>query len=378
MDALAALKAELDAKRKAVTELAGERKYVKRSELEAAREAKYLQEQREADAKRQVRKTRGSGSESEELLPLRREGSVDASAKSEDEEQGRASMISSKEVVKRLRRRGEPIRLFGESDAQRYERLRELERAIPDESLAQQNTFMANIKTMDRKLDLDALQRKAEGEGSGDKAAKQSDLLLPADDRPVTVELYQRDKEKIYHLMNNYWAKLLMEWEADLDARPEDVKRSTSGKVEYVTMVQSKEYLKPFFKLLRRKQLADDLLLHLTRIVEYMQKREYVLAGDVYYLLSIGNAPWPIGVTMVGIHERSAREKIFSNQVAHVLNDEKTRKWIQSLKRLMTFCQNKYLPEDLAKTVGWVRTSGTTPGAPAPASVAVGAAADNK
>jgi len=47
-----------------------------------------------------------------------------------------------------------------------------------------------------------------------------------------------------------------------------------------------------------------------------MQARDYVHASDIYYLLSIGNAPWPIGVTMVGIHERSAREKIFSNQVA--------------------------------------------------------------
>lgn len=39
----------------------------------------------------------------------------------------------------------------------------------------------------------------------------------------------------------------------------------------------------------------------------------------------------------VGIHERSAREKIHASQVAHVLNDESARKWIQGLKRLMTF-----------------------------------------
>ena len=64
-----------------------------------------------------------------------------------------------------------------------------------------------------------------------------------------------------------------------------------------------------------------------------MQQREYLRANDAYLRLSIGNAPWPIGVTMVGIHERSAREKIFSNSVAHVLNDEVSRKYIQSLKR---------------------------------------------
>lgn len=66
-----------------------------------------------------------------------------------------------------------------------------------------------------------------------------------------------------------------------------------------------------------------------------MQIREYLKANDAYLKLSIGNAPWPIGVTMVGIHERSGREKIFSNNVAHVLNDETSRKYIQSLKRLV-------------------------------------------
>ena len=39
--------------------------------------------------------------------------------------------------------------------------------------------------------------------------------------------------------------------------------------------------------------------------------------------------PWPIGVTMVGIHARTGREKIFSKHVAHVLNDETQRKYIQ-------------------------------------------------
>lgn len=49
------------------------------------------------------------------------------------------------------------------------------------------------------------------------------------------------------------------------------------------------------------------------------------------------------------IHERSAREKIFASQVAHVLNDETSRKWIQSVKRLMTFAQSKYPPDTLSQ-----------------------------
>jgi len=45
--------------------------------------------------------------------------------------------------------------------------------------------------------------------------------------------------------------------------------------------------------------------------------------------MAIGNAPWPIGVTMVGIHARTGREKIHDKNVAHVLNDETQRKYIQ-------------------------------------------------
>ena len=52
--------------------------------------------------------------------------------------------------------------------------------------------------------------------------------------------------------------------------------------------------------------------------------------------MAIGNAPWPIGVTNAGIHARPARESIFSKQIAHVLNDETQRKYIQvSLKNLI-------------------------------------------
>lgn len=38
----------------------------------------------------------------------------------------------------------------------------------------------------------------------------------------------------------------------------------------------------------------------MAEIVHYMQTRQYQRANDAYLRLSIGNAPWPIGVTMVG------------------------------------------------------------------------------
>ena len=54
-----------------------------------------------------------------------------------------------------------------------------------------------------------------------------------------------------------------------------------------------------------------------------------LLENDAYLEMAIGNAAWPIGVTMVGIHARTGREKISARNVAHVLNDETQRKYIQ-------------------------------------------------
>ena len=114
------------------------------------------------------------------------------------------------------------------------------------------------------------------------------------------------------------------------------------------------------------------MLARIAEIVHHMQKRQYQKANDSYLRLSIGNAPWPIGVTMVGcvldiaysaccllhiglhrIHERSAREKISADQVAHVLNDEVSRKYIQSLKRYILPKKMVLLPTLTSPTGYW-------------------------
>ena len=42
--------------------------------------------------------------------------------------------------------------------------------------------------------------------------------------------------------------------------------------------------------------------------------------------LAIGNAPWPVGVTRSGLHQRPGSAKAYVSNVAHVLNDEVMRK----------------------------------------------------
>ncbi|EFC48935.1 predicted protein [Naegleria gruberi] len=134
----------------------------------------------------------------------------------------------------------------------------------------------------------------------------------------------------------------MKEWRYKLDDLPEHVKKSAKGKHDATIYKQTKSYIKPLFKLLKKRQLADEIVQSLEPICSFMAEKEYVKANDVYMELAIGNQPWPIGVTMVGIHARTARERIGSDKIKHILNDEDQRRYVQSVKRLMTLAQQLY------------------------------------
>lgn len=137
---------------------------------------------------------------------------------------------------------------------------------------------------------------------------------------------------------------MLKMWEDELTNTRDKLieKGDTLGaKRKEAMLVQTKKDIKPLLKLLKSQKLEIDTLDKLFRIVECCEMGEYKDAHDAYMLLAIGNAAWPMGVTMVGIHERAGRSKIFTSEVAHILNDETTRKYIQMFKRLISFSQSK-------------------------------------
>ncbi|GAB0490882.1 hypothetical protein MMPV_002122 [Pyropia vietnamensis] len=136
---------------------------------------------------------------------------------------------------------------------------------------------------------------------------------------------------------------LLNRWAAELAALPESDRRTYKVRAEYATCEQTVEHLRPLLRQLRKRTVARNILRALEEIFDHVAAREYVRANDRYLRLAIGNAPWPMGATMVGIHARSAREKIGEGKVAHVMNDEETRKYITAIKRLVTLAQ-KYHP----------------------------------
>ncbi|CAE6425790.1 unnamed protein product [Rhizoctonia solani] len=360
------LKAEIAAKRKSGDDASsrpqkymrkGDIERLKREQKEAEEEAKRkaIQEEQERKEREAVEKAAARNAKSKSNSPFPDTGTPTEGGTSE------AFNISNEEAIRRLRQKGQPIRLFAETDRERRLRLRALE-LIEErgERGTSQNVFKKALEEMEGTLDKEEIERRAghTDKGKADdpsESSKRGDTPKAAaaeENTIIDLALIKTNPDKLYPLIYYALKRVLKEWEQSMAERPDQIKRSTQGKLAAATQVQSAEYLKPLFKQLRSKTVAEDVLGKLAEIIHYMQKREYQKANDAYLRLSIGNAAWPIGVTMVGIHERSAREKISSDQVAHVLNDEVSRKYIQSVKRLLTFAQSKYPPSDMSQLMG--------------------------
>ncbi|KAJ9048786.1 hypothetical protein DSO57_1031349 [Entomophthora muscae] len=330
--------------------LGGKKKYIRKGDLEKIREEEYLAEQRRIEEEREEKLRAKLALEDIE----QKKENKNQEKKDTTDETEQIGTIPEEEVIRRLRAKGQPIRLFDESSRQRQLRLRALE-LMEERSDGQRNDFMKVLEAMDTDLQLDLLRKPADGqaETQADKnKSKKGSSYAEIDTTELTMEMVQNNAERVFGLIYVFFKRALREWESDLDIRSEDVKRSQQGKTNAAIQIQAADYMRPFFRQLKKKTLDSDVLALIAEICIRLQEREYLKANDAYLRLSIGNAPWPIGVTMVGIHERSGREKIHSAQIAHVLNDETQRKWIQSIKRLMTFLQNKYPPSDLSKCVG--------------------------
>ena len=124
--------------------------------------------------------------------------------------------------------------------------------------------------------------------------------------------------------------------------------------IKYIFSCVFRAYLKPLIRMVRKHTVSDDIRDSLVKLVKHALQRDYITSHERYMEMAIGNAPWPIGVTNAGIHARPARENIYSKHVAHVLNDETQRKFIQGLKRLLTKAQ-QYYPTDPSRSVDFVK-----------------------
>ena len=372
------LKLELERKRKAIESAKksnvscnqGKRTYLKASELRRFREAQEEEERkkkseilRESQARKKRRKDKVTVTEKKDGNVGKHKRTGDASStdaagysntatkiNGQDSEQEGASPSSKKDtdeikmtsssITNALRELGIPVWLFGEKDDQqrllRLQEARDSKKAemvglseIDDFKLGSghgiRNPFLGGKKD-DEEDELELGLKKSNTSNDKHKEDTEQDL----DD--------ESDPHKFIH---RFFKSQLKQWEEDLVNRPDSVKRSLGGKNETKTLKQCKDYIRPLLKQCKNRRLEESMMAHLLKIVKFCKEGEFVKANDAYIDVAIGRAAWPIGVTMVGIHARSGRAKIESSNVAHVMNSEMQRKYLTSVKRLITYCQKK-------------------------------------
>jgi pre-mRNA-splicing factor 18 len=252
--------------------------------------------------------------------------------------------LDSAAITSQLRGLGLAVRMFGEvGDEKRLERL---QRAAARQqstlkSLSEKQEFRLGAGHAIRNPFLDQDKRSTSLPSDSNRAGSKAGTSKREDAKDDDDDEEGDDQNDPHKRIYSYLKSLLQQWEHDLSLRPEAVRSSVAGRKDTNTLQQCKDYIAPLFKLLKRRQLEASLTANLTKIVAYCQEGEFVRANDAYMDIAIGRAAWPIGVTQVGIHSRTGRSKIESSNVAHVMNSELQRKYLTSVKRLITYAQAK-------------------------------------
>lgn len=339
----------------------GEKKFLKRSEIEAQRQAAYRAEQEAAEKARQDKLSQKRKAEEDEAA--KEEERREKRQKFAEESKRRREEEADEEERRRRKRLGlpdlPPRKRDGEDEGT----------PVPEDEDVPEEELVAKLRALDEPATLfgethkQRLKRYKKRVGADSLKAIMTDgpipttlQLVPEKDMKVNLKVPKdtEDRKFLFRQLASYFTMVLQEWENTLARRDVDVKSSYQGKQAYAAMVQARENMRPLFKKLETFELEDGILEPVVEIVLAAQERRYVDANDGYLRLSIGKAAWPIGVTMVGIHERSAREKLHESDknAAHIMSDEITRKYLQSIKRCLSFAQTRWPPTDQLQLMG--------------------------
>jgi len=337
------------------------KKYLKRSEIEAQRQTAYQAEQDAAEKARREKSDKKRKAEEDEAT--REEARREKRRRLAEESRRIREEEEHAEERKRRKRLGLPDLPPRKQPGDDNDTPIPEEEDIPDPDLIAKLRALSEPACLFGETHRQRLKRYKKRVGADNLAAIMTDgpipttlQLVPEKDMKINPQV-PKDKEGrefLFRQLASYFTMVLEEWNITLSQRDADVKTSYQGKQAYAAMLQALENMRPLFKKLEAFDLPDSILTPVVEIVLAAQERRYVDANDGYLRLSIGNAAWPIGVTMVGIHERSAREKLHESDknAAHIMSDEITRKYLQSIKRCLSFAQTRWPPEDQLQLMG--------------------------
>lgn len=282
-----------------------DKKYFKRSELIEKEREEYVEKYLSKETTQISSSKYQSGS-------LQNELSEKSSGMQDDE----ITNLSRSEVIRKLRERGEPILLFGENERDSCRRLRLLEISAPEVNLGYRNDFQQAMEAVDQAY-LQEILIDNPVDPNKDKN-KNEDIDL---DSSVTYESLQEkaitlgkgNKSHDIEVCLTLLKFLLWKWNEQVNSVSANEKMKTKTKIARATFTQTRLYLKPLLKKLKSNKIPDDIFDSLTEIIKHLLKRNYIAASDSYLTMAIGNAPWPIGVTMVYMLKKTIYTEILTS-----------------------------------------------------------------
>lgn len=279
---------------------------------------------------------------------------------------------SEADILHLFRQHGQPVRLFGESEADRLSRYMQLFATHTKRQLDREDHADEGDNTLHKRMRYDSSAREGStAEASAAPVVSLPDLVpavpaisaapappssagAPAASGP-SEQKEKGEKERYTHRAaaehqpraredprqgDKYIYKCfrgaLYEWQGQVESMD---RNSPAGRQAERLWEEAEDSVRPLLKLLKAGELPADIKNPCLAMVDCILAGDYKGAGDAYLSLAVGNAQWLIGVSQVGLHERAAREKVYLGKIAHVMNDETQRKYILSLKRCITWLQ---------------------------------------
>nr|KAG5708788.1 hypothetical protein BaRGS_031942 [Batillaria attramentaria] len=253
MDALKSLKAEIERKKRQLQEsdvLVPDKKYFKRGELAAKQTEEYM--------RRHFQLSNSSSTTSDEK-------DVQSSEKHKTDDEEKVSQLPRKEVIRKLRERGEPITLFGETHYEAYLRLKRLEALMPDITSGMgENDFKTAMDAVDAQYLNDIIASTDKPSDAATDVSVKDDGTTEDDVQKMRDELGKGDKNKDQDIILRFFKQfpslilrvcklvIVITWTMDMFQQMED--GLLESFVEIVQMTMDRDYIRAVKRLLTQCQ----------------------------------------------------------------------------------------------------------------------------
>ncbi|GMG19814.1 unnamed protein product [Ambrosiozyma monospora] len=338
----------------------GNKKFVKTSDL---LDLQYEQTELENEAKEQQRLERLKRKASQYIHEDGNDGLSDSEDhdvdKRHDDEQHTKRQKLNETLINaqdELRSIGEPIRKYGETDDDVIKRLDGLKKGSHNKDEVNDTKEQDRVSDEKSQAETESEAKKQSIKEGHPKIGKDNDtndlqpysekqsqlkLVIP-DDLLINKDEIRDNLPKVTSQCRDYIKLLLAQWDETIHNSNRTSPTSITEEDSKLILTETKKWLISLLVLLKKQKLPANSTITLSTILYNLQNKDYQHANENYINLSVGNVAWPIGVINVGIHERSAHARLTgdgADNVSNIMKDEKTRRWLLGLKRLISFCE---------------------------------------